>query len=163
MCAFLCARWGGSKIYTPVCLPMAMMMMSRRARQILSGRSNCSHGLMDYLVPGVYFIWPPLRLKFYYMHRAPCETERKRRRVLGCCGTSLNCLGKQTSPDRARRNSLMKTLNIDSHKAVSTRQHSIIRLLSKHITISERKQSNQFSLFVCAGHFCGCLDWLSVR
>jgi len=41
----------------------------------------------------------------------------------------------------------MKTLNIDSRKAVCTRQRSAIPpLLSKHITISERKQSNRFSL-----------------
>jgi hypothetical protein len=40
----------------------------------------------------------------------------------------------------------MKTLNIDSRKAVCTRQRSAIpALLSKHITISERKQSNRFS------------------
>jgi NADH:ubiquinone oxidoreductase subunit E len=58
----------------------------------------------------------------------------------------------------------MKTLNIDSRKAVCTRQRSVISLLSKHITISERKQSNRFSLLAmeCAGHFCcgAALNWL---
>jgi len=98
--AFLYVRAGvGRNLRHAVCLPMAMMMMSRRARQILSGRSNCSHGLMDYLVPGVYIL-SGRHCRNFIICTVRIEREDEWR-VLGCCGTSLNCLGKQTSPDRA--------------------------------------------------------------